>query len=129
MIDRLPPQSLEAEQSVLGAILIDRDRGRHEVHPARVEKLSHPGFPRPLSVDADRRTEPVLRDDLLDLRIMVRAGAAVTVADAPEPVRRAAHYVTRRTGGRGAVRELVDLLLESAGRRDVAYRALGIELP
>ena len=25
MIDRLPPQSLEAEQSVLGAILIDRD--------------------------------------------------------------------------------------------------------
>ena len=25
MIDRLPPQSLEAEQSVLGALLIDRD--------------------------------------------------------------------------------------------------------
>jgi len=68
-------------------------------------------------------------DDLLDLRIMTRAGVAVTVAEAPEPVRRAAHYVTRRSGGRGAVRELVDLLLDVSGRRDRAYAALGIEIP
>lgn len=68
-------------------------------------------------------------DDLLDLRILVHAGVAVTVPDAPEPVRRAAAYVTRRTGGRGAVREVVDLLLDVTRRRDAAYAALGIEIP
>jgi 3-deoxy-D-manno-octulosonate 8-phosphate phosphatase (KDO 8-P phosphatase) len=50
-------------------------------------------------------------DDLPDLAVMRRCGFAVAVANAAEPVRQAAHYVTRASGGRGAVREFCDLVL------------------
>jgi 3-deoxy-D-manno-octulosonate 8-phosphate phosphatase (KDO 8-P phosphatase) len=50
-------------------------------------------------------------DDLPDLAVMQRCGFAVAVANAVEPVKKAAHYVTRASGGRGAVREFCDLVL------------------
>jgi 3-deoxy-D-manno-octulosonate 8-phosphate phosphatase (KDO 8-P phosphatase) len=50
-------------------------------------------------------------DDLPDLAVMQRCGFAVAVANAVEPVKQAAHYVTRASGGRGAVREFCDLVL------------------
>jgi 3-deoxy-D-manno-octulosonate 8-phosphate phosphatase (KDO 8-P phosphatase) len=55
-------------------------------------------------------------DDLPDLPLLRRVGLAVTVPGAPAAVRAAAHYVTEREGGRGAVRELSDLLLNAQGR-------------
>ncbi|MFN7974321.1 MAG: HAD hydrolase family protein [Acidobacteriota bacterium] len=67
-------------------------------------------------------------DDLLDLRILARVGFPVAVGDAPELVRDRALYVTRRNGGDGAVREIVDKLLAWTGRQDRAYRALGIDV-
>lgn len=57
----------------------------------------------------------VVGDDLVDLGMMQTAGLAVAVADAPWEVRQRAHYVTSVPGGRGAVRELVDLLLQIQG--------------
>lgn len=50
-------------------------------------------------------------DDLPDLPVLAGCGLAVAVADACPEVRRAAHYVTRTAGGRGAVREVVELIL------------------
>ena len=50
-------------------------------------------------------------NDLNDLEAMRWCGVAVAVADAYPEARAAAHYVTRRAGGRGAVREVCDLLL------------------
>jgi 3-deoxy-D-manno-octulosonate 8-phosphate phosphatase (KDO 8-P phosphatase) len=52
-----------------------------------------------------------LGDDVNDLPALARVGLAVAVADAVPVVRRAAHYVTRAPGGRGAVREVCDLIL------------------
>jgi len=52
-------------------------------------------------------------DDLLDIPAMQRAGLAVAVADAPAPVKAAAHVVTRAGGGHGALRELVELILRA----------------
>lgn len=52
-------------------------------------------------------------DDLPDLPLLRRAGLAITVPDAVDELRAAAHYVTRRPGGRGAVREAVELLLRA----------------
>jgi 3-deoxy-D-manno-octulosonate 8-phosphate phosphatase (KDO 8-P phosphatase) len=52
-------------------------------------------------------------DDLLDIPAMQVAGLAVTVADAPAPVKAVAHVVTRARGGHGAVRELIELLLRA----------------
>jgi 3-deoxy-D-manno-octulosonate 8-phosphate phosphatase (KDO 8-P phosphatase) len=55
-------------------------------------------------------------DDLPDLAVMRRCGFAVAVANAVEPVRSAAHYVTRASGGRGAVREFCELVLRAQGQ-------------
>jgi len=54
-------------------------------------------------------------DDLLDLPLLRRAGLAITVPDAVEEVRAAAHYVSHRPGGQGAVREAIELLLKAQG--------------
>ncbi|MGH8584156.1 MAG: KdsC family phosphatase [Gammaproteobacteria bacterium] len=54
-------------------------------------------------------------DDLPDLPPMRRAGLAVAVADAHALVLRQAHWCTRRPGGRGAARELCELILEARG--------------
>ena len=55
-------------------------------------------------------------DDVQDLPVMRRCGFAVAVANAVEEVKAAAHYVTRASGGKGAVREFCDLVLHAQGR-------------
>ena len=55
-------------------------------------------------------------DDIVDLPILRLVGFAATVADAHEEVKPHVHYVTERPGGRGAVREICDLLLKETGR-------------
>lgn len=52
-------------------------------------------------------------DDVGDLPAMALVGHPIAVADAVATVRRAAVYVTRAPGGRGAIRELSDLILAS----------------
>jgi 3-deoxy-D-manno-octulosonate 8-phosphate phosphatase (KDO 8-P phosphatase) len=55
-------------------------------------------------------------DDLSDIPLMKRSELAVAVADAVEEAQALAHYVTRAEGGRGAVREVVEIILKSQGR-------------
>jgi len=62
-------------------------------------------------------------DDLPDLPLMALCGFAATVPHAPPSVRAVAHYVTRRDGGYGAVRELAELLLAAQGRLPEAAAA------
>lgn len=50
-------------------------------------------------------------DDLNDLPALECVGLACAVADAAEPVRAMAHYVTTRRGGDGAVREVCEFLI------------------
>ena len=57
-------------------------------------------------------------DDVTDIPIMQRVGLAVAVAEAEGETKRAAHYVTKRNGGHGAVREVIDLILKSQHRWD-----------
>jgi 3-deoxy-D-manno-octulosonate 8-phosphate phosphatase (KDO 8-P phosphatase) len=56
-------------------------------------------------------------DDLNDLEVLERVGLPAAPADAVAEVRRAALFVTRRAGGRGALREVIDLILEARGNR------------
>lgn len=56
-------------------------------------------------------------DDLPDVPVMRAAALSFAVADAHHQVRRAADVVTRRPGGRGAVREVCDHLLTLQARR------------
>lgn len=59
-------------------------------------------------------------DDLPDLPVLRRCGFAATVPEAPEPVRAHVHYVSRAPGGRGAVREVCELILRARGALDAA---------
>jgi len=54
-------------------------------------------------------------DDVNDLPLLHRVGLSVAPADALPEVRAAVHLVTAARGGRGAVRELCDLLLRARG--------------
>lgn len=57
-------------------------------------------------------------DDLLDVPVLRRVGLAVAVANGVKEVKQISHYVTQRRGGDGAVREVVDLLLEGMGKKE-----------
>lgn len=55
-------------------------------------------------------------DDLVDLCLMRKVGFAVAVLNAAAEIKNAAHYITHRKGGRGAVREVSELILKSQGK-------------
>ncbi len=61
-------------------------------------------------------------DDVVDLPVMRQVGFAATVADAVDDVKPYAHMVTKRCGGRGAVREVCDFLLKESGRWSTVTR-------
>ncbi|MFM9436768.1 3-deoxy-D-manno-octulosonate 8-phosphate phosphatase (KDO 8-P phosphatase) [Janthinobacterium sp. CG_23.3] len=57
-------------------------------------------------------------DDVVDLPILARVGFAVSVPNGRDDVRNRAHHVTQAGGGRGAVREVCELLLRAQGNYD-----------
>ncbi len=61
-------------------------------------------------------------DDLPDLPVVMRCGVGVAVADACPELVAAATLVTQRPGGRGAVREVIERLLEARGGWDAIVR-------
>lgn len=79
-----------------------------------------------LAVLAERLAVPpaamaFVGDDLVDLPILNRVGFAVAVADAHPLVRHHCHWQTLRGGGRGAVREVCELLLAAQGKLTEAF--------
>lgn len=64
-------------------------------------------------------------DDLPDLPVMTSVGFSVAVANAPDEVKSHADYVTKKTGGTGAVREVIEYILKATGAwRQVAQKYL-----
>jgi 3-deoxy-D-manno-octulosonate 8-phosphate phosphatase (KDO 8-P phosphatase) len=57
-------------------------------------------------------------DDIVDLPLLTRVGLAATVADAAREAITHAHFVSRFAGGRGAVCELVELILKTQSKWD-----------
>ncbi len=55
-------------------------------------------------------------DDLNDLPLLTRAGLSAAPADAADEVKAKVVFVTARGGGRGAVRDVIDLILKAQGR-------------
>lgn len=68
---------------------------------------------------ADARLErshvAYIGDDLTDVVVMRRVGFAIATANARDEVKQIAHYVTRQPGGSGAVREVIELILQAQG--------------
>ncbi len=63
-------------------------------------------------------------DDLPDLPAFSVAGVSVTVPEAPPELKSAADLITERSGGRGAVREVAELVLRAQQRYDSVFRRL-----
>lgn len=59
-------------------------------------------------------------DDIVDAGILRRVGLSVTVADCDPAVRPIVDMITKAAGGRGAVREVVNLLLASQGKAPIS---------
>jgi 3-deoxy-D-manno-octulosonate 8-phosphate phosphatase (KDO 8-P phosphatase) len=59
-------------------------------------------------------------DDVIDLPLLTKVGFAVTVPSGHPEVQHRAHYVTRNPGGRGAVREICDLVMRAQGTYEQA---------
>ncbi|HZI60812.1 MAG TPA: HAD hydrolase family protein [Pyrinomonadaceae bacterium] len=68
--------------------------------------------------DVTKEEVAYVGDDLTDLPLMVQSGFAIAVGDAVAEVKDRAHYVTAATGGNGAVREVIELILKAQGRWD-----------
>jgi len=57
-------------------------------------------------------------DDLIDLSVLKRVGLSVATPEAVEEVKSSCHYITKKSGGKGAVRELIEIILKSQGLWD-----------
>ena len=81
------------------------------------------------SAKADSRMSEVafMGDDLLDLPVLNRVGLSAAPADAVADVRERVDWVSQAPGGRGAVRELVELVLRAQGRWTRSWRAMPLE--
>ncbi len=65
-------------------------------------------------------------DDIVDIELLKRAGLSAVPADADEGVKKWAAFISTKKGGRGAVREFVELILKSSGLWDkISGESLG----
>ncbi len=55
-------------------------------------------------------------DDLIDIPVMNRVGLPCAVANAVDEVKQIAAYIAHKEGGRGAVREIAELILKTQGK-------------
>lgn len=92
-----------------------QDLGIEHVFQGDEHKL--PIFERLLrKLDLSAAQTAYMGDDLPDLPLLERVGLAVAPANAVPALKGAAHHVTVAHGGRGAARELCDLILDVQGR-------------
>ncbi len=109
----VPIAIITARQSNVVKLRMDA-LGIEHLYQGQQEKL--PAFEKllkKLSIDA---TEVAyVGDDLLDLPVMIRCGLAIAVADSRPQVIEQAHWVTENLGGRGAAREVCELIMSGQG--------------
>ena len=75
--------------------------------------------------DADLEEVAYMGDDLTDLPAISLAGFSAAPSDAHEEVKKAVDHVCARPGGRGAVRELAELILKAKGAYARLLRGYG----
>lgn len=95
--------------------------GIQHVYQGQLEKL--PAFQQLITkLGIDPQQVAYVGDDVVDLPILTRAGLAVAVADAHPLVKRHAHWITPCGGGRGAARDICELIMEAQGTLDASLQ-------
>jgi 3-deoxy-D-manno-octulosonate 8-phosphate phosphatase (KDO 8-P phosphatase) len=88
--------------------------GIEHVYQGRRDKLpAYEDLKQALGIDDERIA--YVGDDVVDLPILRRVGLAIAVADSHSLVHRHAHWQTRSPGGRGAGRDVCELIMEAQG--------------
>ena len=101
-----PSEATTRRAAELGLRIVSQ--GSNDKRAAFAGILSADGF--------DPAEVAYMGDDLVDLPIVRQVGLSTAPADAVDDVRSRVHWVSRYPGGRGAVRELVELVLAAQGR-------------
>jgi 3-deoxy-D-manno-octulosonate 8-phosphate phosphatase (KDO 8-P phosphatase) len=99
-----------------------RDLGIEEVHQGIWNKVE---VSEVILQNRDLRYDQAafVGDDIVDIPLLRRVGFSVAVADAAEQVKRIVDFVTQKKGGRGAVREICEIILLAQDKwADVAAR-------
>jgi 3-deoxy-D-manno-octulosonate 8-phosphate phosphatase (KDO 8-P phosphatase) len=95
--------------------------GIAHVHQGHASKL--PVFEKLIAdLDLTEYQAAYVGDDVMDLGIMARVGLAIAVANAHPLVLQKAHWRTPSDGGRGAAREVCDLLMHAHGTLEGVHR-------
>lgn len=88
--------------------------GIEHVYQGQLEKL--PAFEALIArLDISADEVAYMGDDVVDLPIMRRVGLAVAVQDAHDLVKKHSHWQSPNAGGRGAARDLCELIMEAQG--------------
>jgi 3-deoxy-D-manno-octulosonate 8-phosphate phosphatase (KDO 8-P phosphatase) len=92
-----------------------RENGMEFVYQGRAQKAE--SFEEILRLAQVSENEVAfIADDLPDLPVLRRVGFAVAVSNAVPEVKAAAHLVTKKSGGEGAVREVIEFILKAQGK-------------
>lgn len=92
-----------------------RDLGIRDVYQKATDKLAAYG-----SILAEKKIQDknvcYVGDDIIDIPVLRRVGFSAAVADAVPEVKGVVDYVTSQAGGKGAVREMCELLLKAQNK-------------
>ena len=78
-------------------------------------------------VGLEAQAASFIGDDILDLDVLRYCGFAATVPEAPPAVKRHVHYVTLAGGGRGAARELCEIIMHAQGTLPAQLNGTALE--
>ena len=95
--------------------------GIKHIYQGQLEKL--PAFEKILTeLNLSTEQAAFVGDDVIDLPVMLRAGLAITVADAHPLVKQHAHWQTPQCGGRGAARDVCELIMQAQGTLESQFQ-------
>ncbi len=95
--------------------------GIKHIYQGQLEKL--PAFEKILTkLNLSAEQAAYVGDDVIDLPVMLRAGLAITVADAHPLVKQHAHWQTPKCGGRGAARDVCELIMQAQGTLETQFQ-------
>ena len=95
--------------------------GIKHIYQGQLEKL--PAFEKILvELDLSAEQAAYVGDDVIDLPVLQQAGLAITVADAHPLVKQHAHWQTPQCGGRGAARDVCELIMQAQGTLEAQFQ-------
>lgn len=94
--------------------------GIKHIYQGQLEKL--PAFKEILKkMDITAEQAAYVGDDVIDLPVMLSAGLAIAVQDAHPLAKQHAHWLTPHIGGRGAARDVCELIMQAQGTLDAQF--------